>query len=580
MRSFFKIFFASLLALIIFSIVAFFVLAGIVAGLADGDKADVPAKSVLVLDLSTHFPDKMQEDPLNSLSGDDDVPGLYDLVRLIRHAKDDNNVSGIYLVANGNANGFASSNELRNALMHFRSGGKFIIAHGDMMSQPSYYVATAANSIYVNPVGSIEWTGFSAELVFFKGMLDKLQVQPQIFYAGKFKSATEPFRTEQMTPENREQTIEWLGDLYNHFLLTCAQARKTDTAFLHNLANTAAIQTPQDALRYKLIDDVRYDDQVKDEIKKKLGLGKYDKLSLLDISKYAEAADYKASGSDRIALIYAEGNIVDGEGSSTSIGGEHFRKIIRKARLDKSIKAIVLRVNSGGGSALASDIIWRELEMAKADKPVVVSFGDVAASGGYYIAAGADSIFASPNTITGSIGVFTLIPNMEGFFKNKLGMTFDGVKTAPYADAPTVSRPLNEAEQKIMQNSVDRIYLQFKQRVAAGRKKDIAYVDSIAQGRVWSGEDGLRLGLVDRIGSLQDAVACAARLAKTTDYRLREYPEPRGLMDQLFDKKEPDPSVLVREHLGEENFRIFQQFTRIREMSGVQARMPFEIVVK
>lgn len=580
MRSFFKIFFASLLALIVFGVVAFFILAGFIANLAQGSKSDVSSNTVLVLDLSTHFPEKLEEDPMNKFSGDADVPGLYDLTRLIRHAKNDKKISGIYLVANSNANGFASSNELRSALLDFRSGGKFIIAHADMMTQQAYYVATAADSIYVNPAGSLEWNGFSANLVFFKGMLDKLEIQPQIFYAGKFKSATEPFRTDKMTPENKEQTIEWLGDLYNHFLVACAQARKTDTAYLHNLANTAAIQSPQDALRYKLIDDVRYDDQVKDQIKNKIGAGKHDKFALLDIGKYAEASDYKAAGSDRIALIYAEGNIVDGEGGSGNIGGEHFRKIIRKARLDKSIKAIVLRVNSGGGSALASEVIWRELEMAKADKPVVVSFGDVAASGGYYIAAGADSIFASPNTITGSIGVFSLLPNMEGFFKNKLGMTFDGVKTAPYADALTVSRPLNEAEQKMMQNSVDRIYLQFKQRVAAGRKKDIAYIDSIAQGRVWSGEDGLRLGLVDRIGSLQDAVACAARLAKTDDYRLREYPEPGNWTDQFLDKKEPDPSVLIRQHLGEENFRIFQQLTSIRQMTGAQARMPFEIVVK
>jgi protease-4 len=272
---------------------------------------------------------------------------------------------------------------------------------------------------------------------------------------------------------------------------------------------------------------------------------------------------------------------VDGEGDAGTIGGENFRQIIRKARLDKSIKAIVLRVNSGGGSALASEIIWRELELAKADKPVVVSFGDVAASGGYYIASGADSIFASPNTITGSIGVFGIIPNMEGFFKNKLGMTFDGVKTATHADAGAIYRPLNEAEQRMVQASVDRIYLQFKQRVATGRKRDINYIDSIAQGRVWSGEDAVRLGLVDRLGSLPEAISCAARLAKTSDYRVREYPESESWLDRVLDRsQDTNPSAYIREQLGEENFRVYQELLKIRQMSSsVQTRLPFDFYI-
>jgi protease-4 len=269
MRSFFKIFFASLLALVVFVLIGFFILVGIVSNLADGDKPDIPAKSVLVIDLSTMYSDHAEENPLSALSGDE-TPALYDLTRLIRHARTDENISGIYLVANGNANGFASSNEIRQALLDFRSGGKFVIAHGDVMSQQAYYIATAANSIYVNPAGNLDWSGFNVDIAFLKGTLEKLEIQPQIFYAGKFKSATEPFRTDRMTPENKLQTMDWLGDMYNHFLVQCAQARKTDTAYLHNLANTAAVQTPQDALRFKLIDGVRYDDEVKDEFKKKM----------------------------------------------------------------------------------------------------------------------------------------------------------------------------------------------------------------------------------------------------------------------------------------------------------------------
>jgi protease-4 len=281
-------------------------------------------------------------------------------------------------------------------------------------------------------------------------------------------------------------------------------------------------------------------------------------------------------------VIYAEGNIVDGNGDHDNIGDDKYRKIIRRARLDKSIKAIVLRINSGGGSALASENIWRELSLAKKDKPVVVSFGDVAASGGYYIAAGADSIFANPNTITGSIGVFALLPNMQNFFKNKLGVTFDGVKTAQYADAGAIYRPLTETEKKFFQNSVDRIYTQFKQRVADGRKRDTAYIDRIAQGRVWSGEAALHIGLVDKIGNMQDAINCAARMAKIKTYRLREYPETTSWLDRLLNKSSStnDASSKIKEQVGEENYRVFKELVRIKQICGsAQARLPFEFFI-
>jgi protease-4 len=383
-----------------------------------------------------------------------------------------------------------------------------------------------------------------------------------------------------MTPENRLQTSEWLGDLYNYFLVRSAEARKVDTATLHKLANTAAIQTAQDAIVNNLVDGAKYDDEIKDEFKKRLGIGKYDKLNLVTINSYADAVDYTASGTDRIAVLYAEGDIVDGVGTQTNIGGEAFRKLIRKVRLDKSIKAIVLRINSGGGSALASEIMWRELQLAKQDKPVVVSFGDVAASGGYYMGCGGDSIFASRNTITGSIGVFGVLPNMQRFFNNKLGITFDGVKTAPYADLGAIYRPVSEPEKKLVQASVDRIYAQFLQRVAAGRKRDTAYINSIAQGRVWSGEDALRLGLVDKIGSLQDAVDCAARMARSKSYRLREYPQHESWINQLLNKTTPSPQALLKEQIGAENFQVYQQLVQVNEWCGTaQARLPFGFII-
>lgn len=581
MKSFFKIFFASLLALVIFSLIIFFMLMGWITGLASKETPRVAAKSVLVLDLSQNFKEQKVESPLSTISSNDemDIPGLYDVVRLINKAKNDKNISGIYIVANTNPNGFSSSEEIRNALLDFKTSKKFIVAHGDVMSQRAYYIAGVADKLYLNPAGFLEWIGFNVDFIFLKGTLDKLEIQPQIFYAGKFKSATEPFRTDKMTPENKLQTTAWLNDLYNHFLMKVSADRKIDTATLHQLANEGKIQTAQDALDNKLVDALKYDDQAKDDLKTRLGLGKYDKMNFVSINKYAKTGGFRRTGSERIALIYAEGDIVDGKGDQGMIGGEDYMKLIRRARLDKTIKAIVFRVNSGGGSALASENIWRELSLAKQEKPVVVSFGDVAASGGYYISCTADSIFAEPNTITGSIGVLGIIPNMEAFFKNKLGVTFDGVKTGEYADAG-VLRPLSENEKKMFQHSIDIVYEQFKKRVADGRKKDVAYVDSIAQGRVWSGDDAIGIGLVDRFGGLQDAVNCAARMAKVSDYRLREFPETQNILERIFGSSSDNNSAKLKAQIGEENFKIFQELLRTRQITNIpQARLPFQFFI-
>ncbi len=451
MRNFFKIFFASFLALIVFVFFIFFLLAAVVGGITAKDKPLVEANSILVINLSQDFKEQEVENPLSMLSGDDekDIPGLYDIIRLIEKAKTDDQIKGIYLQANGNPNGFASSDEIRNALLSFKKSKKFIVAYADVVSQKAYYVANVANKVYLNPQGFFEWKGMSVNMMFIKGTLDKLDIQPQIFYAGKFKSATEMFRTEKMTDENRLQTTEWLEDIYKHLISTTSTQRGIDASTLRELANEGKIRNANDAYQHKLVDALKYDDEVKDELKARLKLGKYDKINFLTINKYAKSGGYKKTKGERIALIYAQGNIVDGKGEQGMIGGDTYRNLIRKARLDKSIKAIVFRVNSGGGSALASENIWRELALAKKEKPVVVSFGDVAASGGYYIACAADSIFASPNTITGSIGVFGIVPNMQSFFKNKLGITFDAVKTGPYADGGTVSRPMTEMEKKL-----------------------------------------------------------------------------------------------------------------------------------
>lgn len=582
MRSFFKIFFASLLAIIIFSLLVFFFFVVFIGGLTSNTPRVGP-KSVLVLNLRQHYMEQEQENPLSLLSSDDDknVPGLYDVVRLLHKAKTDKNISGVYILANASPNGFAASAEIRNALLDFKQSGKFVIAHGDVITQKAYAVANVADKIYVSPQGFVEWFGFSANYAFLKGTLEKLDIEPQIFYAGKFKSATEPFRTDKMTPENKLQTTVWLNDLYDDFLMKTAEARKVDTATLHQLANDGKIQNTKDAVDNKLVDGLKYDDEVRDEIKSKLGLGKYDRLNFVSINTYRAAGKFIKLTGEKIALIYAEGDIVDGKGFQEMIGSENYCTLIRKARLDKTIKAIVFRVNSGGGSSIASENIWRELALAKKDKPVVVSFGDVAASGGYYISCAADSIFAQPTTITGSIGVFGIIANMEGFFKNKLGITFDGVKTGPYADAGAAYRPLTDNEKKIIQAEIELVYSQFKQRVSDGRKKDTAYIDSIAQGRVWTGKRAKEIGLIDRFGGLQDAVECAARMAKLTNYRLREYPEPQNLFDRILGKSNPlGYNNKLKSEIGEENYKIFLEMKRVKEMSNtVQARLPFQIFI-
>ncbi len=582
MRSFFKIFFASLLALIIFTLLVFFFLVAIVGGLTSKEAPKVGERSVLVLDLGQHYAEQVKENPLGIFSDEQtDVPGLYDVIRLLQKAKADRNISGIYIVANTNPNGFAASDEIRNALLDFKKSGKFVLAHGDMITQKAYGIANAADKVYVSPQGYLEWFGYSVDYAFLKGALEKLEIEPQIFYAGKFKSATEPFRTDKMTPENQLQTSVWLNDLYSDLLMTTAEARKMDTGTLRLLANEGVIKNAKNAFDHKLVDGLKYDDEIKDEIKSKLKIDKYEKINFVTINTYFAASTLEKLTGEKIALIYAEGDIIDGKSGQGSIGSETYRNLIRKARLDRSVKAIVLRVNSGGGSSMASENIWRELELAKKEKPVVVSFGDVAASGGYYIACAADSIFALPTTITGSIGVFGIIPNMQAFFKNKLGVTFDGVKTGPYADAMATTRPMNENERKMIQAEIEMIYTQFKQRVADGRKIDTAYVDSIAQGRVWTGTRAKGIGLIDRFGGIDEAVKCAARMAKLTNYRVNEYPKPQNIFDQVLGRK--DPAIYtnkIKEEMGAENYRLYLELKRVKEMTNsVQARLPFQFFI-
>ncbi len=584
MRNFFKIFFASLLALVIFSLIGFLILVGIIASAATSAKPDINSDAVLVVDLTKQYKEQKDESILGSFTSnsDNDIPGLYDVVRMIAYAKTDKSVKGIYIKCDDNANGYAASEELRNALIDYKKSKKFIIAYGDVISQKAYYVATAADKVYCNPKGLLDWRGMASTLFFVKGALERLEIQPQIFYAGKFKSATEPLREYQMTEANRLQTSVYLNDMYGHVLTAVAEKTGVDTASLHNLANRGAIKTAYDALTYKLIDAVKYDDEVKSEIIGKLGTKDTTKINYVSLGKYAKAVDFTKSGEGRIALIYAEGEIKDGKGEDGEIGSDDYRNLIRKVRLDKNIKAIVFRVNSPGGSALASEEIWREITLAKKAKPVVVSFGDVAASGGYYISCNADSIFAQPNTITGSIGVFGIIPNMKNFFNKKLGVTFDAVKTGPFADMLGVNRPLNEPEKMFIQNTIDTIYTAFKGRVSEGRKLSLAVVDSIAQGRVWTGQRALQIRLIDRIGNINDAINCASRMAKLKDYTLREYPEKKNFFEKIMNDYKNNVKVkMIKEEIGDEQYAIFKQLKNIRKMVAIpQARLPFEVNIQ
>jgi protease IV len=591
MRSFFKIFFATLLALIALFVIGIFILVRLVSSAVSSEKATISSNSVLVLETSQPYSEQPElPNALKMVQGADSKgnPGLFDVVRLIEHAATDENIKGIYIKAEGNANGFATNEEVRNALLKFKKSGKFIYAYGEVIAQQSYYLVSLADKIYLHPKGELEFGGFYQQLQFLKGTLEKLEIQPQIFYDGRFKSATEPLRETEMTVANRIQTNAYLGDLYANFLQGIGTARKIDTALLHSYANQGLIQNADAAAKYKLVDALKYDDEVMKELDAKLGLQEDDKISFVSLSKYDEATDISDHDGDaKIALIYAAGSITGGDSEkSDNISSEYYLHLIRKAREDKSIKAVVFRVNSPGGSALASETIWRELELTKKVKPVVVSMGDYAASGGYYISCMADTIFAQPNTLTGSIGVFAVLPNLSSFFKNKLGVTFDGVKTAQYADLGTMSRPLTDEEKQFMQNSVDSIYSSFKGRVVAGRKLQGLLVDSIAQGRVWSGVQAKQLGLVDKIGGINDAIACAARMTHAASFRLVELPEQKenrfqAIVNAIAGGDDDSRETAIKAELGVQNYMLYKQIKQLQEMNGqVEARLPYDLIIK
>lgn len=590
MRQFFKMFFASFFAVIVAGVIVVAIIIGIAAGISSAvteeKDTEVASNSVLVMDLGKMVHEQGERNSFAAFSGDlNYAPGLYDITKALQHAKTDDKIKGILIKLDFVPNGWATMQQIRQALLDFKKSKKFIYAYGEIIPQKSYYLASVADSIFLNPVGFTELKGVSTELTFFKGTLDKLELQPEIFYAGKFKSATEPFRAEKMSEPNKLQVAELQADIWNEFTHAVAEHTKTSAEAVNQLAQTGVIQFPADALKYKLVDALGYWDEVEEKLKSRTGTKEDEKVKYTDLEDYAATARSKRNyKSEKIAVLFAEGSISDGDKNDDyEIASNDIAEEIRKIRKDEKIKAVVLRVNSPGGSALASEVILRELQLLREKKPLIVSMGDVAASGGYYIACQADSIFALPNTITGSIGVFSMLFNSEQLMKNKLGITFDGVKNAPYADFPSVTRPLNAAESARMQSGVDTIYSIFKRRVAAGRKMQEMMVDSIGQGRVWTGTDALRIGLVDGLGGLDRALAAAARKAGLKDYQVSTYPAPNDKFESFMKRfkgtslSKEAVKAAMKEGLGSD-YDLIKQIKDLREINGrAQMAMPSRI---
>lgn len=589
MKEFFKFVFASMVGFILSFFVVFLLLivmiTAMVASAGSDGKVTVAANSVMHISLDYPIKERTDKNPFAEFSfmgfESKKTLGLKEILQGIKDAKSDDNIKGIYMDVSSISSGFATIEEIRNALIDFKKSGKFILAYSEVYTQGAYYLASVADKIYLNPEGMIDFRGLSSEIMFFKGALDKLEIEAQIIKVGTYKSAVEPFILKKMSEPNREQVTSFLGSMYDHFLSQISKSRRIPKITLFSFADSAKIREPKDALTFKMIDGLKYKDEVLEELKSRTGTDKKKDIKSVSIEEYAHAGEkHKSSSSNRIAVIYANGEIISGEGNDETMGSERISRAIRKARTDDKVKAIVLRVNSPGGSALASDVIWREVELTKKSKPIIVSMGDLAASGGYYIACAADSIFAQPNTITGSIGVFGIIPNMQKFFDNKLGITFDGVKTGQFADLGTVSRPLTDAERMIIQDQVNKIYNTFTQKVANGRKKSQGYIDSIGQGRVWSGTEALQNGLVDRLGDIDDAIASAAKKAKIKDFKIVSYPEQVDPLKSLFDNSaDKVKSYFAKRELGD-NFIYYQQLKSAISFSGVQARLPYNIRIK
>ncbi len=596
--NFFKTLLASILGTILGLGLLFLIFIGIIAGLVgsmEKKAVNVEENTVLHLKFDNLLTERGNDkdvtfDPTNFES--DSKTGLNHIMADLEKAKNDPKVKGIFLEPSQVLAAPSTMLDVHRALEDFKSSGKWIVSYSEDFSQGAYYLASTANEIYLYPQGSLDWRGINAELMFFKKLLDKLQIDAQVIRGpnNKFKSAVEPYIYDQMSPENEEQLKTFISDIWRVMLDGISASRGISVADLNRYADELAFVQPEKAAEARMVDGLRYRDEVIAIIKSKLGIDASAKDSEL---KFVTLGDYHNSGGeknekdspdykkDKVAVVYAVGAIESGEGDDFTIGSERIAGALKKAREDEKVKAIVLRVNSPGGSALASDVIWRETELIRqSGKPFYVSMGDYAASGGYYISCSAEKIYANTNTITGSIGVFGIVPNMQKFWDEKLGVTFDRYETNPHADLISVNKPLDEMEMKAMQDMVTDIYDDFTGKVAKGRNMTQAQVDSIGQGRVWSGEDAKMIGLVDEIGNLQDCVRAIAEKAGMTDYAVKELPDLidpfQKLIEDITGKKE---TKILQEVLGE-NYRIYEDLREIQNMKGIQTRLPFLIEIQ
>jgi len=591
MKQFFKFMFASAFGLVLGIFLLLFLIVGLAASMGDKQEVEVKTNSVLHIKLNSEITERGTSDPFSNLDigpfKSDSKIGLNNILKSLKNAANDEKIKGIYLDIQGIPAGMASIEEIRNALLDFKESGKWIVSYSEMYSQKGFYVASVADEIYLNPSGMLEWRGLGGTHMFLKGMFEKLEIEPQIIRYGKFKSAVEPLILDKMSEANRMQTMTYLSDLWNKMLRGISEGRGKTVEELDGFAQNATIQNAKNALENGLVDELLFKDEVLENLRKRLELeDEEDKINFIGLGKYKDAPtaksgdeEEKVSKKDKIALIYAVGSIEGGQGDDETIGSEKISKEIRKARKDDKVKAIVLRINSPGGSALASDVIWREVVLAEKVKPVVVSMGDVAASGGYYIACAADTIIAQPNTITGSIGVFGVLMNAKKMLNNKLGIMIDTVKTNRFADLGTPMRALTSLEREIIQNGVNEIYFDFIAKVAEGRGMTTDQVDSIGQGRVWSGEDALEIGLVDLLGGVDDAIEIAANMAQSENYRVVEYPAQKDPMEQMIkDITGQGEEAFLKHRLGQ-YYKYVKDVEELMQMEGVQARLPYQIYI-
>ena len=584
-------FLRNLLAAIIGCLIAFgimFVMFLVLAALIGQGEDTVVVKdnSVLEIQLQTPINDYVGMDESNPFAGLFNVnQGLDEILHAIRVAKEDNKIKGISLNNNVLMAGLSQTQAIRDALTDFGESGKFIYAYGDFYTQKDYYLASAANEVFLNPVGAMDFKGLSTEVLFFKDLQEKSGIKMEVIRHGKYKSAVEPFLANEMSEANRTQIKELLDALWQSMLTNISESRDISVEDLNQIADTLGTRTSKYAALSGLIDEIVYFDEYESMIKEKIGIDTAEDINYVPISDYIRTAGKIKlnSGNDKIAVIFAQGEIWYGEGGSDVIGQGIINDALKKAREDKNVKAIVLRVNSPGGSALASDIIWREIEITKQSKPVVVSMGDVAASGGYYIAAGADKIFAEPTTITGSIGVFGTVPNISELAEN-IGVNAEQVGTNKNSVDYSFFEPMNDSFRSNVLEGIEATYETFLDRVAQGRGITMAQADSVAQGRVWSGVDAKRLGLVDELGGLDEAIEAAAKMVGLDNYGIRKLPKYKSdfekLMEDLGGATTKSKESIIQQEIGAEAYAVLKEIKQAMQNKGIQARMPFTLNIK